>query len=340
MKTRREFLAWIAAAPAAAQVASLERRGPAQRVIVLGAGLAGLCSAYELQNQGHRVTVLEAQLRPGGRVRTVREGFAPGLYGEAGPETIPGAHDLTLHYARTFGLTLLPARVAGTRAFYHVRGRRILPNAEAVWPFDLTDEERRLGYAGLQQKYIEAAVQQAMAAGFSQQPVRVMTRWDARTPGAWLRSEGASPGAAELLALGFGAEFGSAASFLLHLLNSQYDSLDPHRRRQRPSARGLREEGGHPIWCGRRGGQSGRSLGEGRDPARRGHREVAWRPRHLHPSLPRDWQSVSGRATISGETARHPRTVLLPDGQSLSAIAHTFLAQGQLQRQRHYRPAD
>jgi monoamine oxidase len=220
MRTRREFLSWIAAAPLAAQVERLERRGPAQRVIVLGAGLAGLCSAYELQSQGHQVTVLEAQLRPGGRVRTLRESFAPGLYAEAGAENIPGVHDLTQHYARTFGLKLQPQGVQGTRSFYHVRGRRILPDDQTVWPFDLTDEERQLGLAGLRRKYIDEAVQQAIAAGYAGQPVRAMSAWDAQTPGAWLRSRGASAGAAELLALGFGTDFGSAASFLLHRLNS------------------------------------------------------------------------------------------------------------------------
>src|SRR5258705_13489785 len=108
MTTRRQFLAWMAAAPAAAQIERLERRGPAQRVLVLGAGLAGLCSAYELQNQGHTVSVLEAQMRPGGRVHTLREPFAPGLYTEAGAESIPGVHDITQHYARTLGLKLAP----------------------------------------------------------------------------------------------------------------------------------------------------------------------------------------------------------------------------------------
>src|SRR5436190_1545080 len=108
MSTRRQFLGLMAGAALAraAQVETLVRRGPSQRVIVMGAGLAGLCTAYELQQQGHQVTLLEAQSRPGGRVRTLREGLAPGLYCEAGPETIPGSHDLTQHYARTFGLNL------------------------------------------------------------------------------------------------------------------------------------------------------------------------------------------------------------------------------------------
>jgi monoamine oxidase len=210
----------MAAAPAIAQIQRLERRGPVQRVIVLGAGLSGLCSAYELQSQGHQVTVLEAQMRAGGRVRTLRENFGPGLYGEAGAESIPSSHDVTQHYARTFGLKLLPAWVAGMKSCYHLGGRRIVPDDKTVWPFELTDAERQLGIAGLRRKYIEEAVRQAQAAGFPQQTARAMKAFDAQTPGAWLRSKGASAGAAELLSLGFGADFGSAASFLLHRLNT------------------------------------------------------------------------------------------------------------------------
>lgn len=223
MTTRREllvYLAGIAASPALAQGERLERRGPSQRVIVIGAGLAGMCAAYELQNQGHTVTVLEAQMRPGGRVRTLREPFAPGLYVEAGAENIPGVHDLTQHYVRTFGLKLVPNMVPGARSLYHVRGKRILPDDKTVWPFALTDEERQLGLQGLHHKYIEAATQQALDAGYGKQPIRALSTWDAYTPGAWLRSRGASSGAAELIALGYGTEFGSAASFLLHRLNS------------------------------------------------------------------------------------------------------------------------
>ena len=53
-------------------------------MVVLGAGLADLASAWELVQAGHEVVVLEAQTRPGGRILTLREGFAPGLYSEAG----------------------------------------------------------------------------------------------------------------------------------------------------------------------------------------------------------------------------------------------------------------
>lgn len=233
MITRRDVLALMASVALPIpqieprQAERLQRRGPAQQVLVLGGGLAGLSAAYELQNLGHTVTVLEAQSRPGGRVRTVREPFAPGLYTEAGPETIPAVHDLTQHYARELGLRLVPITVPGTRFFYHVKGQRIAPSTgsgqgtEPVWPYDLTAEERALGMPGLTRKYIEQARNDAMAAGYDKQPVRAMQAWDAHTPGAWLRSQGASPAAIEMLTLGFGAELGSAASFLLHGLNSR-----------------------------------------------------------------------------------------------------------------------
>jgi monoamine oxidase len=220
MTTRRQFLSWMAAAPLAAQVERLGRQGPAQRIIVLGAGLAGLCSAFELQSQGHQVTVVEAQSRPGGRVRTLREPFAPGLYTEAGPESIPGSHELTQHYARLFDLKLLAAWPTEMRSIYHAAGRRIIPDANAVWPFELTDEERRLGIAGLRQKYIDPAVQEALAAGYQKDPVGALRPLDSFTPAQWLRSRGASPGAAELLSLGFGNDAGSAASFVHHKLTT------------------------------------------------------------------------------------------------------------------------
>src|SRR5262245_5916173 len=220
MMTRREVLTLVAAAALRPIAPTAQSRG-SLRVVVLGGGLAGLCAAYELRKLGHTATVLEAQTRPGGRVRTLREWSAPGLYTEAGAESIPGVHDLTQGYAREFGLKLVPNSVPGTRACYFVRGRRVVPGDTADWPFDLTAAERQLGLAGLFRTYIDAANQEALAAGFWQQPVRALSTWDGLAPGAWLRSRGASAAATELMTLGFGVDFGSAASFLLHGLNSR-----------------------------------------------------------------------------------------------------------------------
>jgi NADPH-dependent 2,4-dienoyl-CoA reductase/sulfur reductase-like enzyme len=63
-----------------------------KRVLVAGAGLAGLSCAWELTKRGHDVLVLEASDRVGGHVRTLREGFPDGLYADCGAEhfTKPG----------------------------------------------------------------------------------------------------------------------------------------------------------------------------------------------------------------------------------------------------------
>ncbi|NET43332.1 MAG: flavin monoamine oxidase family protein [Okeania sp. SIO2B3] len=86
----------------------LESGFPPQKVIVVGAGVSGLVAAYELAAVGHKVTVLEARDRVGGRVLTLRGDFSEGHFVEAGAARIPSTHDLTLAYVQHFGLELKP----------------------------------------------------------------------------------------------------------------------------------------------------------------------------------------------------------------------------------------
>ena len=53
-----------------------------RKVIVVGAGIAGLAAAYELTRAGHNVQILEMQARAGGRIHTYgeKDGFAKNLY--------------------------------------------------------------------------------------------------------------------------------------------------------------------------------------------------------------------------------------------------------------------
>ncbi len=94
-------------------------QAPAQKAIVIGAGMAGLVAALELIRAGHDVTVLEASQRLGGRVRTLRAPFTEGLYGEAGAMRIPLGHRLTMAYIHRFGLPTQPFVTDHPRAFYH-----------------------------------------------------------------------------------------------------------------------------------------------------------------------------------------------------------------------------
>ncbi|HET8535455.1 MAG TPA: FAD-dependent oxidoreductase, partial [Sphingomicrobium sp.] len=94
--------------------------GSGKSVVILGAGIAGLVSAYELQRAGYRVTVLEANNRIGGRAWTIRGGdrivqtgrpdqnsrFDEGLYFNAGAARIPSTHRVILGYARRFGVPM------------------------------------------------------------------------------------------------------------------------------------------------------------------------------------------------------------------------------------------
>jgi len=132
--SRREFLRRAAIVAAGIGASSLDclpfgawriaRAQQPARIVIIGAGLSGLVAAHELTKAGHDVIVLEAQLRPGGRVFTLREPFADGLYAEAGAARIPDTHDLTRRYAAEFGLTLVPFQPTLPRRVY-VHGQRL-----------------------------------------------------------------------------------------------------------------------------------------------------------------------------------------------------------------------
>jgi monoamine oxidase len=106
---------------AAASLFNLSNTGSTRqkRILVLGAGLAGLCAGYELSKLGYDCRILEARPTPGGRCLTVRKGFTQAeidgkeqtahfdddLYFNPGPTRIPQDH-LTLDYCRELGVAI------------------------------------------------------------------------------------------------------------------------------------------------------------------------------------------------------------------------------------------
>ncbi|MEA2514613.1 MAG: monoamine oxidase, partial [Thermomicrobiales bacterium] len=124
-----------------------------KRVIVVGAGMAGLVAALELQAAGHDPIVLEAQGRVGGRVLTLREPFSDGLYAEAGAMRIPRSHSLTLAYVQRFGLRTFDFTMGNPRGYYFLHGQRHRVGDVDVNPalldFPFADHERGQTYGQL-----------------------------------------------------------------------------------------------------------------------------------------------------------------------------------------------
>ena len=180
----------------------LEREGTPKKVIVIGAGLAGLSAAYELTQAGHDVTILEAQMRPGGRVLTLREPFSDGLYAEAGAIEIPDTHDLTLHYIRLFNLPLNPTSPSNLGSVSYLRGKRITvtPEGTADFPYNLTAEEKKLGPW---RTYVQPLVPEIGNPAAPDWPLESLKKYDQMTFTEFLRQRGASSEAIAALSAGY-----------------------------------------------------------------------------------------------------------------------------------------
>jgi len=229
---RREFLRLSLFAAASAQFVpmrnwafaphALPEAASPKRILIIGAGLAGLVAGYELTQAGHDVTILEAQLRPGGRVQTIREPFSDGLYAEAGAARIPDNHDLTLHYVKHFGLTLVPFFPNKLSMIYLLGGKRIKCRSWAdielsQVPLNLTEDERRLGMSGLLQKYLGDALKEIGDPRTAGWPNGSANKYDRMTMAEFLKERGASHGAIELLEYPYASAEDDPVSLLWNL---------------------------------------------------------------------------------------------------------------------------
>lgn len=110
---RRHFIAGLGAASALALLPACAtgRRDAAsvRDVVVVGAGLAGLAAAHQLEAGGARVTVLEASSRIGGRLHTV---VRDGLRFEIGGVEVGTGYARLHAHARRVGVGINPPSVA------------------------------------------------------------------------------------------------------------------------------------------------------------------------------------------------------------------------------------
>ncbi len=125
----------IPAAPA--QPLNLRGKVNGKKVIILGAGMAGLATAYQLNKLGYDCTLLEARARPGGRVWTIRPGtketeldgalqtcrFDEGQYFNAGAMRIPHHHTSVIQYCRELGVPMESFTNVNEGAYYYSEGK-------------------------------------------------------------------------------------------------------------------------------------------------------------------------------------------------------------------------
>jgi monoamine oxidase len=104
------------------------------RVAIAGAGLAGLAAARDLESHGADVTVVEARSRVGGRVHTLRAGFADRQHVEAGADMIEEEQTAVLDLARQLRIETVPILRSGW-GFYgaDARGRRRIARAPTTF---------------------------------------------------------------------------------------------------------------------------------------------------------------------------------------------------------------
>jgi len=154
--SRRAFLGATAATASAVAGAA---QG-SQRVVIVGAGLAGLTCAYRLNQQGIVADLYDASSRAGGRCWTLRGAFDESQIVERGGELIDQGHTAIRQLCQQLGLNLdnlLAAEPNGSEPFYYFDGapytyKEAVADLKSIWKKLHAD----LGAAGYPTTYYQS----------------------------------------------------------------------------------------------------------------------------------------------------------------------------------------
>ena len=161
-----------------------QTRGTKKRVCVIGGGIAGLVAAYELKELGHKVTLLEAADRFGGRIYTYhfKDHYAGQYYGELGAMRIPFDHACTLNYVTKFKLTHATFVQDNADAYFFLRGQRL--RKEPWVPLQDSASKLYRRYPDVRNKFGDIRPEDVLEAQFDKiAPKAQALNWDVFKPG-------------------------------------------------------------------------------------------------------------------------------------------------------------
>ena len=196
-----------------------KKKGKTQKVLILGAGMAGMSSAIELIKLGHDVTILEGQTRAGGRIRTLREPFTDGLYADMGAARIPENHEWTMKYIKEYDLQLHPFNPLEGDYIHLMKGKRIRYNSQTPaglenYPVTLKPDEMAMGWQGIATTPLEKLMASIGDPTSLDWPPQNIAKYDAYSLKEYLTESGYSKEIADLLMIGWETSKGMNMSML------------------------------------------------------------------------------------------------------------------------------
>ncbi len=184
------------------------RTNASKKVLILGAGMAGLSAGIALKKEGHEVILLEAQGKAGGRVLTAREPFATGLLDDMGAARLPDNHERVQELIRHYQLKTKAFYPNKGKELYQIDGQMFLAEfgsemQDLFDAFPLEPSERKMGMEGIFEKTLGPAMSSMGDPWQADWPSKDLLAYDAFSPNEYFADQGFSDAVAKLFSMGW-----------------------------------------------------------------------------------------------------------------------------------------